>query len=201
VIAKRRILVPAVAMLVTLAGVLLAANFAGGSKPPPVLDRVSNRGMALPGALNPRDAEALERMPGADDVKLMATHEGRAFYRFGVHCFGTGPVSGGTYRFGALTCTPEFPSRARPLLDLTIFHRHGPPHGWPPTSLTIGRSEGFAADGVASVGFRTPTDAIVGTTRVSGNTYSFSTIPKGPLAALVALDTSDEVVYSVPLQH
>jgi hypothetical protein len=194
-------LVSLVAVLAIVAGVMLTAKFAGGSAPPPTLDQVSNQGLALTASLNPRDANALKRMPGAHAVKLMATHDGRAFYRFGVHCFGTGSVSGGTYRLGAATCTPEFPSRARPLLDMTIFHRDGAPHGWPPTSLVIGRSEGFAADGVVSVGFTTPIGDIVGKTRVDGNTYIHATIPKGSLDALVALDASDDVVYSVPLQQ
>jgi hypothetical protein len=83
---------------------------------------------------------------------------------------------------------------------MTMFYGQGSPE-WPPTDLTIGRSEGFAADGVASVGFMTTQGAIVGKTLVRGNTYHHSSVPSGRLAALVALDSADEVVYSVPLQH
>jgi hypothetical protein len=202
--AKRLVFFLTIAVLVTLAGMLVAGNRAGAGArtEPPVLDRVSNQGERLPAPLSPRDEQALGRMPGANgEVKLMGAYEGRAFYRFGPECFGTGPVSGSEYRFGALICTPQFPSKARPLLDMTVFHGTGQPGNSRPTDLFVGRSEGFAADGVASVAFKTTAGEIVGKTPVRDNTYSHSPIPAGPLAALVALDSSDEVIHSVPLHH
>jgi hypothetical protein len=199
VIAKRLILVLPAAILATLAGVLVTANFAGGSTPPPTLDRVSNPGTAFPAPLSPREEDALEGMPGATgEVKLMGAHEGRAFYRVGPHCFGTGLVSGGAHRFESLTCTPEFPSTARPLLDMTVFHGGGPPDKWPPTALTVWRSEGFAADGVAKVTFVDDDGSVVAETTVTDNTYRFDPVPTGTNLRLVAYSKSGERVFEQP---
>ena len=198
--AKRLIVLPVIAV-VPLVAFLVATNMAGGETAQPVLDRVSNQGTDPPASLGERDQLALERMQRpAAEVRLLGEHGPRAFYRVGSDCFGTGATSVNEYRLDAVVCTPAFPSKARPLLDMTVFKGSGEPYKRP-TALSIWKSEGFAADGVASVGFKNSVGEIVGKTQVIGNTYSHSSIPAETLDALVALDSSGEVVASVPVRH
>ncbi len=193
----RLIVVAVTAVAIALAGGLIAANLAGGSTAPPSLERLSNLGATRVSPL-PGDEQALSKTGGAGaDIRVLATRGGRSLYRVGTDCYGVGPNSGTDYRFGQLSCDPAFPSKDHPVLDFTVFR--GKLVNGRIASHVVWRSEGFAADGVTSIGFRNDAGEIVGETPVGGNTYSHSSIPLGSLRALVALDASGAVVDTHPL--
>jgi len=183
--------------LMGIVGAALTAGLAGGSTPPG-LDRVSNGGTAIP-TLSSQDTRALTRLgrPGAA-TRLMAATEERAIYRIGADCFGVGSLSASGDRFGAVSCTDDFPSAGRPVLTFITVHGQFDDY-FKVVERSVWRSEGVATDGVASVAFRTIDGATVGEVSVSNNVYRHSTIPDGELVEFVALDPSGVVVYSEPL--
>lgn len=195
-ISRRTTLLFALALVGIAVGALTAGLAGGGT--PPGLDRVSNGGTAVP-TLSSQDTRALTRLgrPGAA-TRLMAATEERAIYRIGSDCFGVGSLSASGDRFGAVRCTDDFPSAGRPVVTFAVIHGQRD-EDFKVVEQSVWRSEGVAADGVASVGFRTIDGAIVGEVSVSHNVYRHSTIPEGELVELVAFDSSGDVVYSEPL--
>jgi hypothetical protein len=180
--------------LVGIVAGAVAAGLAGGSTPPG-LDRLSNSGTAVP-TLTPQDTRALSRVgrPGAT-TRLMAASDARAIYRIGSDCFGAGPLGASVDRFGAVRCTDDFPSAGRPVLAFITLHGRFD-DDFKVVEESVWRSEGVAADGVASVGFRTIDGAIVGEVSTSNNVYRHSTIPDGELVELVARDPAGNVIYT-----
>lgn len=177
------------------------------SHEPAPLDRVSNRGAPF-SSLLPRDEQALSRMRGgvgvperisAQDVSILGTRGDRSFYRLSEHCYGSGSASPTNSVFGQIQCVPAFPSRVRPVLDETVYGGTAGPDERPqPETLTIYRSEGIAADGVAKVAFVDADGQVVAETPVVENIFSFERAPAGTGLRLVAYDATGEVVFSMP---
>jgi hypothetical protein len=168
---------------------------------PPRLDRVSNRGKLsspLPG-----DNRALERMRekgmAAGATSVLATRGDRAYYRVSEGCYGVGPAQPSSYTLGAVHCprSPQFPSAELPILDLTTFGGKGSSDERPTTrTLTVWRSEGIAADGVAKVAWLDADGRAVAETVVAENVYQFDPVPPGEAESLVAYSATGEVVFS-----
>jgi len=187
------------------AGSLLATTgVAGGESPSPSLSTVSNTGVSPAPTPLPQDEQALgrfEHSSGAPmgDNSLLAIRGTRAYYRIGTgaSCYATGPALRGEHTFGKMMCAADFPSSERPIMDFTVMH--GTRRDGQITDLTVAISEGIAADGVASVGFRTAAGEIVATTPVQDNVYYHATPPSGTVTELVALGSDGKVLYSQPL--
>lgn len=177
------------------------------SNEPAPLDRVSNRGTPF-SSLLPRDEQALSRMRGgvgvpesisADDVSILGTRGDRSFYRLGDHCYGSGPASPTNYVFGEIRCTPAFPSRARPVLDSTVFGSTAGPDERPqPQTMTVHWSQGIAADGVAKIALVDADGQVVAETPVLDNIYRFGPVPAGNATKVVAYSATGEVLFSMP---
>lgn len=168
---------------------------------PGALGRVSNAGRPYVTGL-PGDERVLHqlRREGGENARIviMGQRNGRAFYRIDAQCFATGPVLPAAQSFGAVVCSPEFPSPARPILDFTVFHGGSTTDGRPPANMKVYRSEGFAADGVASVAFVDEAGALVAETAVVGNTYSFERAPSGGNLRIAAIDRAGERIFEAP---
>jgi len=164
------------------------------------LNRVSssNYGPALP--LLPMDVRALARFTESGqslhDVSLIGTRGGQAYYRIenssGGACYAVGPVHATQYRLGQILCSDDFPSASKPVLDFTVVHGGSADV----TRDRVWRSEGIAADGVASIAFRTPEGRTVGATPVIDNIYSVRSVPTERVTTLVAKDASGSVIHS-----
>jgi hypothetical protein len=176
------------------------------STEPAPLDRVSNRGTPFSSVL-PSDVRALTRMArsvggggiSADYISILGTRGERSFYRLSEHCYGSGFVSPTNRVFGAMSCTPKFPSRERPVLDFTVYNSSAGPDERPqPQNMTVNASEGIAADGVAKVAFLDAGGRVVADTAVIDNIFRFDPAPAGAGLILVAYDATGEVVFSTP---
>jgi hypothetical protein len=154
-------------------------------------------------------ADDLQRI-GATAVRQITERSGRAYYVFekvdGSHCYGVGNV-GSADRLGQITCprSPVFPSPSRPILSLAVF-RATPETGTPSGEGTLplrgqpcclSRLEGFAADGVSSVGVVTGEGRTVAVTPVIDNVYiRTDDLPTEPIRALVALDANGDRLFT-----
>jgi hypothetical protein len=167
---------------------------------PVALDRVSNSGKPYAAALP--EGKALERVSAGgfdlSGIRIMGERNGRAFYRIDAECFGTGPAMLARQPLGTIVCTPEFPSSARPILDLTVFQGSGTNGESRPTNLTVYRSEGFAADGVARVAFVDDGGAVVAESPVIDNTYSFDAVPERENLRIMAFSTTGARIFEQP---
>jgi hypothetical protein len=93
------------------------------------------------------------------------------------------------FRMGEVGCrrTP-FPTREHPIWDRSIIEAtltKSTPHYW--------RVEGFAADGVETIGVADESDKILARLPVRDSVYQLSHVPKGATRVL-ALDDEGEVV-------
>jgi hypothetical protein len=92
------------------------------------------------------------------------------------------------------TCSPDFPSAARPLLDESVFWGL---RGSTPEPRIV-RLEGFADDSVASVGVMSADGRVEAVTPVQDNVYlRTDDLPDGPVGGIVALDASGARVYDL----
>jgi hypothetical protein len=189
----RRLLLVPVLLALAASAVAAARTAYHHGPPPPPLDRVGARGTPVD-VSSDRDRDALARMhrPGAT-VSRLAERDGRAYYRLAsdADCFAVGPAKGTQGRLAQIACMPAFPSAEQPVLDFTAF-------AGPPGDLRVYRAEGFAADGVASVAFRDSAGALVSQTPVVDNAYFVDPPPSGVVTALVALDSTGDVLYTQP---
>jgi hypothetical protein len=122
----------------------------------------------------------------ASSLRQIATRNGRAFFvanvRGGGLCVSVARI-GGPRLLGSISCTPDFPSASRPILDESVFT------GLIGKALIPLRFEGFAADGVASVALMMGNGELTAETPVEANVYSRTEgLPKQPITATVALD-------------
>jgi hypothetical protein len=132
-------------------------------------------------------------------TSLLATRGDRAYYRVSEGCYGVGPARPNSYTLGAVQCprSPQFPSADLPILDLTTFGGKGSGDERPTTlTLTVWRSEGIAADGVAKVAWLDADGRAVAETAVTENVYQFDPVPPGEAQSLVAYSASGEIVFS-----
>ncbi len=140
------------------------------------------------------------QIPQANVVSgsVLAVRNGRAFYRFtlgnGDPCFGGGAASDfGTP--GSLVCPHGgFPRAGEAILDLSVYE--GTRRGVREFSLY--RAEGFAADGIAAVEFFRPNGDVALTVPVSGNVFSTTSVPEGPIWGTAALDKDGKRVWRSP---
>ena len=192
--------VVAAAVAVALPGIGVAGRIAGlfGGDPvdPATVPAADLHVLgAMSAGVSPRRsasaAEDLARV-GAAAPRLVAARGGRVFYaadrRGGGLCVAVAPVTADR-PLASITCAADFPSEARPVLDLSTF-------GGTPASPEPLRLEGFAADGVASVGLEDAESRVVATAAVRGNVYQLAEgLPSGAVGALVAFDAAGRRVY------
>ena len=167
---------------------------------------MSNKGIGAAPARLARDEQALQRFEhsGATPtgvVSLLAKRGGRAYYRIemahGPTCYAAGPAVRGDYTFGKIMCAGDFPSPERPLLDFTVTH--GTLRNGTVSDRRVASSEGVVADGVARVGFRSPSGEIVAAAAAKDNVYQ-GIPPPGTVTELVALASDGKVLYSQALR-
>jgi hypothetical protein len=133
----------------------------------------------------------------AASLRQLAVRDGRAFFAAraegGGMCVAIGEI-GAEDLFGSISCAPGFPSSARPLLDESAWSGPGldrQSEAQPRVSLF----EGFAADGVASVGLLVADGKIAAVTRVEDNVYlRRDGLPGEPVLGIVALDNDKQVI-------
>jgi hypothetical protein len=133
----------------------------------------------------------------AASLRQLAVREGRTYFAAraegGGTCVAIGEV-GAKHLFGSMSCAPDFPSSARPLLDESVWRGPGL-DGGKGADLQISRLEGFAADGVASVGLLVADGKIVAVTQVEDNVYlRRDDLPGEPVLGIVALDKDKRVI-------
>jgi hypothetical protein len=130
---------------------------------------------------------------------VLAVRNGRALYRLqivgGGTCFGVGSA-GDIGNPGSVTCPHGgFPrTGGDPVLDFSVYE--GTRHNLREFSLF--RVEGFAADGVAAVEFFRPNGEVALRVPVSGNVYSASSVPDGPIAGFAAVDNGGKRIWRSP---
>jgi hypothetical protein len=159
--------------------------------------RMSNRGTPI--KVGDRERAMLSRPPSSSidftgEVLLLAIRGDRAFYRLptrnGTPCYGvTVYRRQDGFRVGGFGCrrTP-FPTREQPIWDESIIEAtltESTPHYW--------RVQGFAADGVETIGVADESDKFLARLPVRDNVYHLSHVPKGATRVL-ALNDEGEVV-------
>jgi hypothetical protein len=133
----------------------------------------------------------------AASLRQLAVRDGRTFFAAraegGGLCVAIGEV-GAEHLFGSISCAPDFPSSARPLLDESAWRSPGLDRESEAHSQ-ITRFEGFAADGVASVGLLVADGKIASITQVEDNVYlRRDDLPSDPVLGIVALDKDKRVI-------
>jgi hypothetical protein len=194
----------------SVAAVVVAAVLAGtahsNSRTAIPLDAVTNAGtFDVTSILTPADQASIERVSTGHEgqpapasltglVLRLRSSGGRAFYRLqnakGPDCFASGPSVGVGYLLGIVLCAPDFPSLGLPVMDMTYLsdHRDG--------SVYVIRSQGIAADGIASMSLEDLEGNVVAETPVVANTYLFDESPTLPVGALVAYDAAGKELWS-----
>jgi hypothetical protein len=129
----------------------------------------------------------------ASSFRQIAVRDGRTYFaanlRGGGLCVSIGSGQHGRL-LGSITCSPDFPSAARPILDESVF-------GGSLEQPQMARLEGFAADAVASVGVVSSTGELEAVTPVEDNVYlRTSDLPTTPIREIVAVDANGMRLYS-----
>jgi hypothetical protein len=126
-------------------------------------------------------------------VFFIGNDDGRAFYRISDgairDCYGVGDDHAGPFRLGQFACSSNFPSSHQPVLDFTVMHGRG----------RVWRCEGIAANGIATVAFKTAKGDLIDSTPVDDNIYHVKRPPKSPVRFLLALDRRGAVVWRILL--
>jgi hypothetical protein len=188
---SRRRLIGAVVLIVAAIAVAGALGHDSGSSYAK-LSRFSTGGQPITLA---RKEARVARLMGADAVFLLARRADRAYYRITGSqgtCFGAGPAEKVGFITGEACPAGSFPTRGRPVLDYSVYEAmsHDRSGG-----LSLYRAEGFAADGVASVAFLRPNGEVALRIPVRGNVFSAAAPPRGPVAVLVAYDSTGQEVW------
>jgi hypothetical protein len=152
------------------------------------LFRLSNRGVRLTPSSGARRAFRLQ------SLRLLAVRDGRAFYELDTadgRCFGVGSASS-LGDPGGEVCPrgAPFPSAVRTTLDFSVYEGQKVDR----EDMSLFRIEGFAADGVASVGVRNRAGHLTWRVPVSDNVYVLRRVPPGLIGAIVALDAGGSVM-------
>jgi hypothetical protein len=179
------ILVTALIAAASAATVIATRTDASGQG---ALARLSTEGRPVDVARSP-----LARRAGARSASLLAVRAGRAYYRLdgAGTCFGAGPAAQ-VGDLGSVDCPRgPFPTSDRPVLDFSIYEAtvRGS------RELSLYRAEGIAADGVSAVAFLRPNGAIALKVPVSRNVFSASSVPRGPIKGVAALDASGRELW------
>jgi hypothetical protein len=180
------LLVASAALSATIAVVLATRTDASKSRP---LSRISNPGREV--ALQRGE---LTRRLGVVNATLLAVRGGRAYYLLhSAHgpCAATGAADK-LGDLGSVDCPlGPFPTAERPLLDLSVYEATVHDEG----DLSLYRAEGLTADGVAVVAFVRADGTVALRVPVNRNVYSSTSVPSGPIAAVVALDRGGKQLW------
>jgi hypothetical protein len=191
----------AVALGVLLVVVLVATAAFAANRLLDLFDRVSGSNELVSTSRFSLEDRRLLRRAGAigvQSVKQLGSEGPLAYYavrrKDGNTCFVTGPARDRPH-LSSIDCPTfgrrfRFPSARTPILDHSVFG------GRPPLHLTV--LTGIAADGVARVGVLDQ-GGRVSSTRVHGNVYYTTALPKTELRAIVALDAAGRRIYTLPL--
>jgi hypothetical protein len=207
---QRSIRMPLIVLLLVMLGgsaIASAATFSLGRHHTAKSDalsgsvsRMSTRSSGPPVPLPPGDQRVLASFAesGAQltAASLLGVRGGRAIYEItnetGPDCYGVGPWPTTSYTLGQVECLPAFPSASSPVVDFSVVNG-----GVNSSSAAhVSRAEGVAADGVAAVGFRTADGRLVGVMPVVQNLYESAAPPADAIQQLVALDASNDVIWS-----
>lgn len=179
------------AVIVTAAATCVSAS--GSAVPSRDLSRVSNRGHVTP-RVAPVMVRVLRRVGAAGPAHTIAVRGDRRYYRVmrgnRPDCFGIGTATPRGDRF-SIVCSAAFPSPQRPILDSSVF---GADVG---EALHLVAVEGFAADGVATIGLENAAGVMVSRIPVMGNVYRLRGIPASAVR-VVALDASGKTLFAIP---
>lgn len=158
------------------------------------LTSLSNAGR--PVSLARTDPKIIHSMQ-AVGASLLGVRGRLAYYRIETKdgtCFSVGDSST-PGRIGGSECPHgPFPTRERPLLDLSIYETASHERGM----LSLYSAEGIAADGVSSVAFTRSDGSVVLRLPVRGNVYSAQTVPSEGVAHLIAYNESGAEVWRSP---
>jgi hypothetical protein len=169
-----------------------AAAAAAGERTDRVeLTSISNHGQA-PVEVSRMMAAHLRRAGADPHGRVLAVRGRKSFLQFARDgngdCFGI--KKGKSQRF-SFTCWDSFPSPEHPLLDDSTF---GANRGEP---IHVLDTQGFAADGVASVALEDAAGTVLALTPVMGNVYNLEAVPPSAVR-LVALGADGKPVFAVP---
>ena len=185
---RKLVLAAAVAIATTI-----AAAFALRTDASRDMTRVSNAGRLVD------DVRGLPaRSADARDGRLLAVRGARALYRLdrsgAAPCYGVGPAAD-VGNVDAVTCTRSaFPTAVHPVLDFSVYE--GTRRDT--RDLALFRVEGIAADGVAAVEFLRPTGEVALSVPVSENVYATTSVPRGPVKGMAALDNARKRLWRSP---
>jgi hypothetical protein len=187
----RRLILIAVPLATAAAVAVVIANRTGASERG-ALSRLSNVGRNID-----LRHEALVRKLGVQHASLLAARRARAVYLLATSrgtCIGTGPATN-VGEIQAVDCPDgPFPTAERPVLDLSVYE--STTRGRREVSLY--RAEGVTADGVATVAFFRPNGKVALRVPVSGNVFTTSAVPPGPIAGIAAFDSADKELWRSP---
>jgi hypothetical protein len=186
---ERKFLVVAALLAAVCAATVIATRTEASGQG--ALSRLSNEGRTVDVARS-----AFARQTGVRQASLLAVRAGRAYYRLDSDgtCFGAGPAA----QIGELGSVDiplgPFPTSERPVLDFSVYE--GTARG--SRELSLYRAEGIVADGVSAVAFLRPNGNVALKVPVSRNVFSATSVPKGPIKGLAALDSSGRELWRSP---
>jgi hypothetical protein len=187
---RERALLLGAATLVVACAVVPLASWAEASRQGP-LARLSNSGRTVaPGQTT------FARHAAVRSISLLAVRGARAYYKVDANgtCFGAGPAAA-VGALGSVDCPRDpFPTADRPILDFSIYELTDRGS----RDYTLFRAEGFAADGVGAVAFLRPNGKVAFTVPVHENVFAATSVPRGQIKGLAALDRSGEEVWRSP---
>jgi hypothetical protein len=140
----------------------------------------------------PASKEADLRRVRLASLRQIAVRDGHTYFaankQGGGMCVAIGKVNS-SHLFGSLTCTPDFPSASRPLLDESTWTGSG--------ELRVSALEGFADDSIVSVGVLLGDGGVTAVTPVENNVYlRTADLPSEPVAGIVGLGENGETMYT-----
>lgn len=187
---KRSLMIGAICVAVAAGVATVAVHRAHGSQRE-ALWRMSNHGHNV--SVGTRAKRAFR----INDAQLLAVRDGRAFYRLQTQegrCYGVGAAAAvGEPGGEACPSGTPFPSPFRPILDFSVYQGSV---GTARSDLDVVRVEGFAADGIATVGILNRAGQVALRVPVSDNVYVLSHVPPGLTGMVVGLDSDGK-----PLGH
>lgn len=193
---KKRLISATVAVCVAAATATAIALATGGEaqSAATALTSLSNPGRTVSLA---QTEPKIIRFMRLQRASLLAVRGPLAYYRVQTKdgtCFSVGDASA-LGRIGGSECPHgPFPTRERPLLDLSIYEAASHDRG----TLSLYRAEGIVADGVASVAFTRADGSVALRLPVRGNVYSATAVPSGGIAHVVAYNASGAEVWRSP---
>lgn len=191
-----KLIIPLVAVIAVAAASAVALA-SGGEQTDN--DLAISSGVSVPrGAFSDQDRELLEASGATGAITKIGVRNNVAFYAIdaadGGRCYGFASEARGPVRLGSLGCS-DSSQLEQPLVDMSTIAMD------PATGIWSLRDvQGVAADGVSLVGFVNSRGQLY-TTHVVHNTYRMAAgeLPTGQPVELVALDSSGNRIFSIPL--